>query len=257
MRPHGRVTIQAITMPHDRMLASRDTYTWIQKYIFPPGGLLPSEDAIADITAQHTGLRTVDVSWMGSHYAETLRLWRERFLHRGEAVHALGVRRGVRADVGAVPGVLRGRLPLGLPRRAAVDIRTDIAADMTTQVRPAARLRLVTTDLDVLLRRVARRDAEAFAQFYDHTKARVFGLVTRVLRDPGYSEETTQEIYLQVWHNAGGYDPAAGSPLAWLMTLAHRRAVDRVRSEQSASQRESRYGAASVDTPPPTTSRIR
>lgn len=90
VRPHGRVTIQAITMPHDRMLASRDTYTWIQKYIFPPGGLLPSEDAIADITAQHTGLRTVDVSWMGSHYAETLRLWRERFLHRGEAVHALG-----------------------------------------------------------------------------------------------------------------------------------------------------------------------
>jgi cyclopropane-fatty-acyl-phospholipid synthase len=89
VRPHGRVTIQAITMPHDRMLASRDTYTWIQKYIFP-GGLLPSEDAIADITARHTGLRTVDVSWMGSHYAETLRLWRERFLHRGEAVHALG-----------------------------------------------------------------------------------------------------------------------------------------------------------------------
>lgn len=121
---------------------------------------------------------------------------------------------------------------------------------MTTLVLPAARLRLVTTaDLDVLLRGVARRDAEAFAAFYDHTKSRVFGLVTRVLRDPGYSEETTQEIYLQVWHNAGGYDPTAGSPMAWLMTLAHRRAVDRVRAEQSATQRESRYGAANVDTP--------
>lgn len=111
------------------------------------------------------------------------------------------------------------------------------------------RLRLVTTDLDVLLRRVAQRDADAFATFYDHTRARVFGMVTRVLRDPGYSEETTQDVYLQVWRTAANYDPAAGSPLAWLLTLAHRRAVDRVRSEQSATDRESRYGAASVEPP--------
>lgn len=107
----------------------------------------------------------------------------------------------------------------------------------------------MTSDLDVLLRGVARGDTEAFADFYDQTRARVFGLVVRVLRDPGYSEETTQEIYLQVWHNAGSYDPAVGSPLSWLMTLAHRRAVDRVRAEQSASQRESRYGAVNLDTP--------
>jgi RNA polymerase sigma-70 factor, ECF subfamily len=111
------------------------------------------------------------------------------------------------------------------------------------------KLRLVTTDLDELLRRVARQDVEAFAAFYDSTRARVYGLVTRVLRDPGYSEETTQDIYLQVWRNASSYDPSAGSPLAWLMTLAHRRAVDRVRSEQAAGQRESRYGAANVDRP--------
>ena len=96
---------------------------------------------------------------------------------------------------------------------------------------------------------MARRDVDAFATFYDRTRARVFGLVTRVLRDPGYSEETTQDIYLQVWRTADSYDPSAGSPLAWLMTLAHRRAVDRVRSEQAASQRESRYGAANVDPP--------
>ena len=96
---------------------------------------------------------------------------------------------------------------------------------------------------------MAQRDVDAFAAFYDHTRARVFGLVTRVLRDPGYSEETTQDVYLQVWRTASNYDPAAGSPLAWLMTLAHRRAVDRVRSEQAASQRESRYGAANVDRP--------
>jgi RNA polymerase sigma-70 factor (ECF subfamily) len=107
----------------------------------------------------------------------------------------------------------------------------------------------VTTELDALLRQVARRDADAFAKFYDSTRARVYGLVTRVLRDPGYSEETTQDIYLQVWRTADSYNPAAGSPLAWLLTLAHRRAVDRVRSEQAATQRESRYGAANVDLP--------
>lgn len=107
----------------------------------------------------------------------------------------------------------------------------------------------MTTDLDDLLRRVAQRDVDAFAAFYDHTRARVFGMVTRVLRDPGYSEETTQDVYLQVWRNAGNYDPAAGSPLAWLLTLAHRRAVDRVRSEQAATVRESRWGAATVEPP--------
>jgi RNA polymerase sigma-70 factor, ECF subfamily len=117
---------------------------------------------------------------------------------------------------------------------------------LVTTLAQASTLRGVTADLDALLRRVAQEDVEAFAAFYDNTRARVFGLV---LRDPGYSEETTQDVYLQVWRNARTYNPAAGTPLAWLMTLAHRRAVDRVRSEQSASQRESRYGAANVDLP--------
>ncbi len=102
-------------------------------------------------------------------------------------------------------------------------------------------------DLDALLRRVAQRDAAAFSAFYDATRSRVYGMVLRVLRDRGYSEETTQEIYLQVWRTAESYDPASGSALAWLLTLAHRRAVDRVRSEQAASQRNSRYGAATVE----------
>ena len=120
---------------------------------------------------------------------------------------------------------------------------------MTTLLLASSTLRGVTADLDALLRRVAKQDVEAFAAFYDDTRARVFGLVVRVLRDPGYSEETTQDVYLQVWRNAENYNPSAGTPLAWLMTLAHRRAVDRVRSEQSASQRESRYGAANVELP--------
>src|SRR5260221_11510922 len=114
---------------------------------------------------------------------------------------------------------------------------------------PVARLPLVTTELDVLLRQVARRDVEAFASFYDQTRARVFGLVTRVLRDPGYSEETTQDIYLQVWRTADSYDPAAGSPLAWLLTLAHRRGGGRLRFEHAPGGPEARYRAAEMELP--------
>ena len=111
----------------------------------------------------------------------------------------------------------------------------------------AARLAVVAADLDMLLRRVARRDSDAFAAFYDDTRARVYGLITRVLRDPGYSEETTQDVYLQVWRSADSYDPASGSALAWLLTLAHRRAVDRVRAEEAAGRRDSRYGRLNVE----------
>jgi cyclopropane-fatty-acyl-phospholipid synthase len=87
--PGGRVALQAITMPHDRMLASRNTYTWIQKYIFP-GGLLPSVEAIVGITERSTRLRTVDMFSLQRDYAETLRLWRERFLQRSAALAELG-----------------------------------------------------------------------------------------------------------------------------------------------------------------------
>ncbi len=87
--PGGRVAIQAITMPHDRMLATRNTFTWIQKYIFP-GGLLPSAEAILGTAERYSRLRTIDVLSLRPHYAETLRLWRERFNDRRDAVTALG-----------------------------------------------------------------------------------------------------------------------------------------------------------------------
>jgi cyclopropane-fatty-acyl-phospholipid synthase len=87
--PGGRVGIQAITMPHDRMLATRRTYTWINKYIFP-GALLPSVEAIEQITRRRTGLRVTDRLSFGSHYAETLRQWDERFAAVQEGVLALG-----------------------------------------------------------------------------------------------------------------------------------------------------------------------
>jgi cyclopropane-fatty-acyl-phospholipid synthase len=87
--PRGRVAIQAITMPHDRMLLSRNTYTWIQKYIFP-GGMIPSVEAVIGITERETRLRTVGMRSLRPHYAETLRLWRARFLQHRNAVSALG-----------------------------------------------------------------------------------------------------------------------------------------------------------------------
>lgn len=101
--------------------------------------------------------------------------------------------------------------------------------------------------LDDLLRKVGRQDSEAFAAFYDATRSRVFGMVVRVLRDPGYSEETTHDVFLQVWRTAENYDPSSGSALAWLLTLAHRRAVDRVRAEQSATDRDFRYGVTTLE----------
>ncbi|WP_432105385.1 class I SAM-dependent methyltransferase [Streptomyces sp. bgisy091] len=89
LAPGGRVALQAITMPDDRMLASSATYTWIQKYIFP-GGMLPSVEAVERVTTAHSALRTVRCDGFGMHYAETLRLWRERFVERTAQVDALG-----------------------------------------------------------------------------------------------------------------------------------------------------------------------
>ncbi|MFI2349985.1 class I SAM-dependent methyltransferase [Streptomyces sp. NPDC019443] len=89
LAPGGRVALQTITMPHERPAASRSTYAWTQKYIFP-GGPLPSTEAIGQIVTRCTGLRPAERIRFGPHYAETLRLWRERFTQRAADVEALG-----------------------------------------------------------------------------------------------------------------------------------------------------------------------
>ena len=89
LAPGGKVAIQAITMPHGRMLATRNAYTWVHKYIFP-GGFLPSVRAIESVTEQHTTLRVRERRGLGDHYAATLRLWEERFLQRAAEVRGLG-----------------------------------------------------------------------------------------------------------------------------------------------------------------------
>ena len=100
-----------------------------------------------------------------------------------------------------------------------------------------------------LLALVAAGDRAAFTRFYDLTSSRIYGLAVRVVRDRHYAEEIVQEAYLQYWQKAGDYHPARGSVMTWMMTIAHRRAVDRVRSEELQQQRMSQYGAVSVETP--------
>ena len=89
LAPGGRVAIQAITMPHDRMLETRDVSTWITTYIFP-GGFLPSLRALEETARDHTTLRVRGTTALGPHYAETLRQWDERFRARAAEVEALG-----------------------------------------------------------------------------------------------------------------------------------------------------------------------
>ncbi|QHY94589.1 ECF RNA polymerase sigma factor SigK [Streptomyces sp. S4.7] len=103
-------------------------------------------------------------------------------------------------------------------------------------------------DLQELLGQVARGDQEAFARVYDMVCGPVLGLVRSVLRDPAQSEEVTQEVLLEVWRSAPRFQASRGSGMTWVLTLAHRRAVDRVRSAQASSDREHR--AALLDRTP-------
>ncbi|MBA2415239.1 MAG: class I SAM-dependent methyltransferase [Geodermatophilaceae bacterium] len=89
LAPHGRVGLQSITMPHDRMLATRKSYSWIHKYIFP-GGIIPSIPAIEHNLDAHTSLEIVERRDLGPHYAETLRQWRRRFVANWPEVAELG-----------------------------------------------------------------------------------------------------------------------------------------------------------------------
>ncbi len=92
-----------------------------------------------------------------------------------------------------------------------------------------------------LLARSARGDESAFAELYDATAPRLYGLVLRVVRDPAQAEEVTQECYLDAWRHAARFDRTRGSARGWLMTLAHRKAVDRVRAAEAGHRRETTY----------------
>lgn len=107
---------------------------------------------------------------------------------------------------------------------------------MTVRAVPRA-----TDGLGDLIVRSAGGDEAAFASLYDAASPRLFGLVLRVLRDRAQSEEVCQEVFLEIWRTASRFDPDRGAALTWMMTIAHRKSVDRVRSAEASGRRDTRY----------------
>src|SRR6188474_1982901 len=101
--------------------------------------------------------------------------------------------------------------------------------------------------IGVLLVQIAEGDQNAFARMYDLLSPRVFGLILRVLVDRSQSEEVLQEVFLEVWQSAGRFAPNRGQGRSWILTIAHRRAVDRVRSAQASTDRDAKIGTRDLD----------
>jgi len=100
----------------------------------------------------------------------------------------------------------------------------------------------VPSSPDSLLLRVAEGDQQAFSELYDELAGRVLGLITRLLKDRAQSEEVAQEVFLEVWQQAAKFDTTRGSASSWVLTMAHRRAVDRVRAAQASRDRDTKIG---------------
>lgn len=92
------------------------------------------------------------------------------------------------------------------------------------------------------MRLVAVGDQSAFADLYDATSPRLLGLVKRLLIDHAQSEEVLQEVYLEIWQQAPRFSAVKGSVMSWMLTIAHRRAVDRIRASQASTDRDIRIG---------------
>jgi RNA polymerase sigma-70 factor, ECF subfamily len=120
---------------------------------------------------------------------------------------------------------------------------------MAGNVTPFSRERVdppMPETVESLLQRVARGDEQAFAVVYDRMAPGVFGIARRVVRDPSQAEEVAQEVLLEVWRKAPQFDPSRASAQAWVFTIAHRRAVDRVRNVRATAERDERDASTSA-----------
>ncbi len=105
--------------------------------------------------------------------------------------------------------------------------------------------------LDSLVQRIARGDPEAFASFYDQVVTRVHGVIRAVLKDPAQTDEVTQEVMVELWRTAPNFESGRGSAQAWAVTIAHRRAIDRVRSSEASRRRDTEHAVANADVDQP------
>ncbi|WP_169585756.1 sigma factor [Antrihabitans stalactiti] len=113
------------------------------------------------------------------------------------------------------------------------DTASNDTVDRTRRTRDDA------TELADVVVRIAGGDVDSFAELYDRTCAGVYGITLQVLRDAGFAEAVTEEIYLEVWRTAGKFDPSRGSVLSWLIDMTYARAIERARLERSRTDRGS------------------
>lgn len=133
-------------------------------------------------------------------------------------------------------------LPMALGHRwSASTAASALRGRVVIMRQPAA-----ADELIVAMARIAAGDQSAFARLYDTTSRKVFGIVLSVLKDRAQAEEVTQEVYVVAWRSAPTFDPDKGSPTAWLHTIAHRKAVDRVRSAAKSIARDQRHADSEV-----------
>ncbi len=119
---------------------------------------------------------------------------------------------------------------------------------VTTDTEPGASAQLdFVVTVETLLERVALGDHVAFAEMYDRVAPRVLGLIRRLLIDAAQSEEVAQEVFLEIWRTATRFDTQRGAALSWILTMAHRRAVDRVRAAQAGHDRDIKIGIRDLD----------
>jgi RNA polymerase sigma-70 factor (ECF subfamily) len=130
-----------------------------------------------------------------------------------------------------------------LRRRRGVAPAVPAASTAVVPDGPARSRQVLFTPVDAALRAIGQGDALAFASLYDECSPSVYGLIRRIVRDRSQSDEVLQEVMLEVWRLAPRFDPGLGTAWAWIMTIAHRRAVDRVRSEVAERARIDRVSA--------------